>query len=145
PGTVDGWELTLPASLRLVVDDRMLPVGEQPVDGTAYDFRVSRPVGAAVLDDGFGELGRDESGVATAEVRDGVTGLGVALWADAAHRWLQVFSADGQGARSRHGLAVEPMTAPADAFRSGRDLVTLAPGGSAGDEHSASWGIRALG
>ena len=36
------------------------------------------------------------------------------------------------------------MTAPADAFRSGDDLVTLAPAGEPGDELSVSWGIRAL-
>ena len=36
------------------------------------------------------------------------------------------------------------MTAPADAFNSGTDLVTLAPAGSAGDELSVSWGIHAL-
>jgi aldose 1-epimerase len=36
------------------------------------------------------------------------------------------------------------MTAQADAFRSGEDLVRLAPSGEAGDEHTASWGIRAL-
>jgi aldose 1-epimerase len=32
------------------------------------------------------------------------------------------------------------MTAQADAFRSGEDLLTLAPG----DDVAASWGIRAL-
>jgi aldose 1-epimerase len=36
------------------------------------------------------------------------------------------------------------MTAQADAFRSGQDLVMLAPAGHAGEEFSASWGIRAL-
>ena len=43
-GPVDGWELTLPAVTRLLADDRLIPVGEEPVDGTAYDFRVARPV-----------------------------------------------------------------------------------------------------
>jgi aldose 1-epimerase len=36
------------------------------------------------------------------------------------------------------------MTAPADAVRSGDDLLTLTPAGSPGDEVSVSWGIRAL-
>ena len=36
------------------------------------------------------------------------------------------------------------MTAPADAFNSGDGLVVLGPAGSDDDEHSASWGIRAL-
>jgi aldose 1-epimerase len=37
-------------------------------------------------------------------------------------------------------LAVEPMTAPVDAFRSGQDVAVLEPGGT----FSASWGIRAV-
>ena len=36
------------------------------------------------------------------------------------------------------------MTATANAFNSGEWLVVLSPAGSDGDEHSASWGIRAL-
>jgi aldose 1-epimerase len=55
-----------------------------------------------------------------------------------------VFSADAGWDPPRQALAIEPMTAPPDAFRSGRDLVTLAPGGEQGDELSVSWGIRAL-
>lgn len=35
------------------------------------------------------------------------------------------------------------MTASPDAFRSGEDLVVLAPAGQSGDEHSVSWGIAA--
>ena len=44
PAPVDGWELTLPASLRLLADDRQIPVGEEDVTGTAYDFRAARPL-----------------------------------------------------------------------------------------------------
>ena len=58
--------------------------------------------------------------------------------------WVLVYSADDVPATARRSLAVEPMTAPADAFRSGEDLVTLAPEGEPGDEHSVSWGVRAL-
>jgi aldose 1-epimerase len=36
------------------------------------------------------------------------------------------------------------MTAPPNAFASGRDLVTLAPAGTGDDEFSGSWGIRVL-
>jgi aldose 1-epimerase len=143
-GPVDGWELTLPASLRLLADDRQIPVGEEEVDGTPYDFRVARPLGSTVLDDAFGDLARDAGGVATVEVRDPGTGQGAALWVDTHHPWLMVFSADVGWDIPRQALAVEPMTAPPDAFRSGRDLVTLAPAGKPGDELSVSWGIRAL-
>jgi aldose 1-epimerase len=139
PGPVDGWELTLPASTRALVDDRLLPVGRADVTGTEHDFRVARPVREVGFDDAFTDLARDRSGRATVVVRDPASGHGVALWVDASHRWLQVFSADDVPGTARRSLAVEPMTAQADAFRSGEDLVVLAPG----EEFAASWGIRA--
>jgi aldose 1-epimerase len=143
-GPVDGWELTLPASLRLLADDRKLPVDEEPVEGTPYDFRMPRPLRDIVLDDAFGDLARGEDGAATTQVRDPATGRGVALWVDRHHPWLMVFSADDGWDPPRQALAVEPMTAPPDAFRTGRDLLTLAPAGQPGDEVSVSWGVRAL-
>jgi aldose 1-epimerase len=144
PGPVDGLELTLPAARRALVDDRLLPVDVEDVEDTGYDFRVARPIRGTAFDDAFTDLDRDPQGRATAVLRDPGTGTGVALWVDEAHRWLQVFSADGVPRTARRSLAVEPMTAPPDAFRSGTDLVVLAPAGEPGDEHSASWGIRAL-
>ena len=141
---VDGWELTVPARLRIIADDRQIPVDEEDVAGTPYDFRVARPLRDTILDHAFGDLARDATGVATVQVRDPGTGLGVALWADAHHPWLMVFSADAGWDPPRQALAVEPMTAPPDAFRSRRDLVTLASAGEPGDELSVSWGIRAL-
>jgi aldose 1-epimerase len=141
---LDTWELTLPASLRLLPDDRQIPVGEEEVAGTAYDFRVARPIGDTVLDHAFGELARDADGVATVEVRDPASGQGAVLWVDAGHPWVMVFSADDGWDPPRQALAVEPMTAPPNAFRSGRDLMSLAPAGEPDDELSVSWGIRAL-
>jgi aldose 1-epimerase len=144
PGPVDSWELTLPASLRMLSDERQLPVDEEPVAGTPYDFRMARPVRDIVLDHAFGDLARDADGVAVAQVHDPATGRGVALWVDRHHPWLMVYSADDGSARARSAVAIEPMTAPPDAFRSGRDLRTLAPAGEPGDEVSVSWGIRTL-
>jgi len=143
-GLVDGLELTLPAGTRSLVDERMLPTGLEDVEGTPYDFRVARPVRGTVLDAAFTDLTRDERGVATTLLRDPASGDGVALWVDVHHRWLQVFSGDTSPVRPRGSVAVEPMTARADAFRTGEDLVTLAPAGEPGDELSVSWGIRAL-
>jgi aldose 1-epimerase len=143
-GLVDRLELTLPAGTRSLVDDRMLPTGLEDVEGTPYDFRVARPVRGTVLDAAFTDLTRDERGVATTVLRDPASGEGVALWVDAHHRWLQAFTGDPAPVRPRQSVAVEPMTARADAFRTGEDLVTLAPAGEPGDELSVSWGIRAL-
>ena len=143
-GGIDRLELLLPAATRSLADERKLPVHDEPVEGTAYDFRVPRPVRDTVLDHGFTDLERDERGRAVTELRDPVDGTGVALWVDDAHRWLQVYTGDDADDVQRRSLAVEPMTAPADAFNSGRDLVLLARSGQHGDERSASWGLGAL-
>jgi aldose 1-epimerase len=137
---IEDLELHVPARTRVLVDDRQVPTGTEPVSG-AYDFSSPRRIGDAVLDDGFGDLVRDD-GRATVTLTDPATGRGVALWVDEHHRWLQLFTQPTDGPRP--ALAVEPMTAPADAFNSGTDLVTLAPAGSTGDELSVSWGIHAL-
>lgn len=125
-GPVDDWELTLPATTRAILDDRMLPIGREPVAGTGYDFTRPRAIGDLVLDDAFTDLQRDDDGWATVVVRRG--DHEVRLRVDGRHHWLQVFSADPPSAGGRRALAVEPMTAPADAFRSGDDLVVLEPG-----------------
>jgi aldose 1-epimerase len=139
-GPIDTWELTLPASRRTLVDDRLLPVGSQPVDDTDYDFRIARPIKDTVFDDAFTELERDEYGHAAVVLegdRDGLT-----LWVDEHVRWLQIFSADAPEYGGRRSIAIEPMTAQGNAFRTGEDLVTLAPSGEPGDDLSVSWGIR---
>jgi aldose 1-epimerase len=41
------------------------------------------------------------------------------------------------GERVRRAVAVEPMTCPPDAFRSDRDVITLAPG----QTWTGAWGI----
>jgi aldose 1-epimerase len=144
-GPVDRLELTLPASTRGLSDEeRLLPVGLEDVESTAYDFRMPRPLRDTVFNHAFTDLERDEQGIATTVLRDPSTGHGVALWVDEKHPWLMVYTADDVPATARRSLAVEPMTAPVDAFNSGDDLITLAPAGEPGDEHSASWGVRAL-
>ncbi len=143
-GPIDEWELTLPARERALSDERKLPVRREQVAGTPYDFREPRPVGDVVLDHAFTDLERDAEGRAVTCLRDRATGAGVALWVDESLGWLMVYSADDVPATARRSLAVEPMSANADAFRSGEDLLTLSPTGTDGDEVSVSWGIRAI-
>jgi len=141
PGPCDTWSLELPARTRLVTDDeRLLPVGREPGDA----FRAAAPLGDAVLNHAYTDLDRDGSGRATVTLRSepdagAAEGAGVALWVDEHHRWLQVYTADDT-APPRASVAVEPMTAPPDAFNSGEDLVVLAPG----ESFAATWGLRAL-
>ncbi|RYB90418.1 aldose epimerase [Nocardioides oleivorans] len=137
---IEDLELHVPARTRLLVDERQLPTGIEPVSGDT-DFTTPRRIGDLELDHGFGGL-EHADGRATVTLRDPATGDGVALWVDAQHHWLQLYTAPTAGARP--AIAVEPMTAPADAFNSGTHLVTLAPAGAGGDELSVSWGIHAL-
>jgi aldose 1-epimerase len=141
-GPVDGWELTLPADSMVLADDRLIPTGTEEVEGNEFDFRVSRPIRSCVFNAAFTGLARDESGHANVVLSG--EGRSLTLWVDERIDWLMVYSADDVPATARRSLAVEPMTAPANAFNSGDGLVTLAPAGQAGDELSVSWGIRAL-
>ena len=66
----------------------------------------------------------------------------VELWVDPAYRYLMVYTADQVGLpeRRRMSIAIEPMTCPPDAFRSGTDLIELDPG----ESWRGRWGIRAV-
>lgn len=143
-GSLDEWELVLPAATRSLVDpDRLVPIGSESVTDTDFDFRVRRPIRTAVFNDAFTDLTRDAQGRAVVELSSAERSL--VLWGDERVRWFQVYSADDQPHRPRTSLAVEPMTAQADAFRTGQDLIVLAPAGHDGDEASVSWGIRLQG
>jgi aldose 1-epimerase len=133
--------LEVPAERRLVLDERNLPTGEsRSVEGTEFDFRKVRPVGSTRLDTAYAQLLRGEDSIARARIEDPTTGLGVELWADDRFRYFMCFSGDTvpETALRRTALAIEPMTCPPDAFRSGRDLVVLGPG----DTWEGRWGIR---
>jgi aldose 1-epimerase len=144
PGPVDGWLLRLPAARVSLVDDRLLPVGTEDVAGTPYDLRGGGALGDLALNHAFTDLQRDEQDQATTTLTDPATGRSLELWVGPGIRWLQLYTADDVPATARRSLAVEPMTANADAFRSGEDLLTLAPAGEPGDEVSVSWGVRAV-
>lgn len=139
PGPCDTWTLTLPAATRLLTDgERLLPAGREDVTGTETDFRTPRLLGDSVLNHAVTDLVRSHDGraISTLTASDG---HGVALWVDEHHGWLQVYT--GEDTRTpRASVAVEPMTAPPDAFNSDDDLVVLAPGA----RFSARWGIRAI-
>jgi aldose 1-epimerase len=138
---LDGWRLTVPAETRLRTDSRMLPTGRAPVEGSEFDFREPRVIGPTQLDTAYTDLLRDPDGLARVSL-EGPDGRRLVLWADGACPWLVIFSGDPlpPGDR-RHGLAVEPMTCPPDALRSGEDLIVLQPG----DTATASWGIDVTG
>ena len=56
---------------------------------------------------------------------------------DEAYPYVMLFTGDPLPDVARRSLAIEPMTCPPNAFRTGRDLIRLEPGESA----SSTWGI----
>jgi aldose 1-epimerase len=132
--------MRVPARTRLLLDSRLLPIGAAKVAGTEYDFTQARAIGAMELDVAFGDVIRDEDGQSEV-ILSTSDGRGVVIWADSGFGWWQVFTGDTlAGERHRRSVAVEPMTCPPDAFRSGKDLITLAPG----ETWHGTWGIRPL-
>jgi aldose 1-epimerase len=138
-GTASVNELILhaPGQTVLVEDERRLPRGREPIEGTEYDFSRPREIGATKLDDAFTDLKRGTDGRARVELRDPASRAGVTLWVDETYRYLQLFTGDPLPDVSRRSLAVEPMTCPPNAFRTGEDLIRLEPG----ETHMGAWGI----
>ncbi len=142
PGVaVDDVVLRLPTRSRLQVDGRLLPIAVSPVAGTEYDWGTPRRIGRAVLDHTFGDVVRDDDGGSAVDLAGPDGAPRVRIWADRQFGWWQVFTGDTlTGERHRRSVAVEPMTCPPDAFRSGRDLITLKPG----DTWRGVWGVRPM-
>ena len=134
---VDEAALTLPASRRLLTDERALPVGEEKVDGTAFDFREARTIGPTHLDTCFAGLARRSDGRVRARVESAERA--VELWAEEGFGFLQAYTGDtlDPAPRRRHAVAVEPMTCPPNALVTGTDLIRLEPGAT----WSGTWGI----
>lgn len=134
-GSVDEWTLCAPVRTFLEVNDRMLPIAEKPVEELRLDVREEIPLKDLELDHAFGGIEFDETGSACVRVLSD-SGKGAGISFDRDIRWVQMYS-DGA---SRRALAVEPMTAPANAFISGTDLTVLAPG----DTKTVSWRVYSI-
>jgi aldose 1-epimerase len=139
-GDVPTGELTVTvvAATHLDVDDRLNVVGESAVDGTRYDLRTGRVVGELDLDDGFADVAVADG--RAAHILAAPDGRSVIVWGDDAFAYVQVYTSRtfATDTSSDVAIAVEPMTAPANALNSGRGLRWLEP-----DERwTVAWGIR---
>jgi aldose 1-epimerase len=141
---VDTATLHLAADRRLEMDpERLVPTGVLlPTAVTSYDFRTPRSIGESILDDCFTDLARDADGKAHVTLSDPASGRSATLWMGSEYRYAQVFTGDTLSPdRRRQGLAVEPMTCPPNAFRTGSDLIALRPG----ETITLEWGITTSG
>ena len=136
---VDDILLRVPGKVRVLADGRLLPIGAVKVAGSEYDYSEPRRIGTAVLDTTFGDIDHDPDGGSSVTIAAPDGSAQVTVWGDDKFKWWQVFTGDTlHGERFRRSVAIEPMTCPPDAFRSGRDLIVLEPG----QTWSASWGVR---
>ena len=136
--TVDSIVLRAPGRSVMHFDERGLPVDTEPVDGTEYDFREPRAIGATKLDNAYTDLARDARGVARVELRRPDGAAAVTLWLDETYRYLQLFTGDPLPSVNRRSIAVEPMTCAPNAFRTGEGVRVLDPGASI----TSTWGIE---
>ena len=120
-------------------DERGLP--RETVAGgaeTGSTSAAARPIGATVLDHAFADARPRRATASPASPCDTRTpATALTLWVDDAYPYLMVFTGDPLPDVNRRALAVEPMTCPPDAFRSGESLVRLEPG----ERWSGAWGI----
>jgi aldose 1-epimerase len=137
--SVDSAVLQVPAGTVLEPDERGLPTGSAPVEGTEYDFREARPVASTRLDHCLTDLERGEDGLARVTLSQPEGGAGITLWMDGAYSHLMLFTGDPLPDVDRRSLAVEPMTCPPNAFRTGERVIRLEPGESC----AAEWGLEA--
>jgi len=135
--TIDGLILQVPGRTVLRSDERGLPIRREAVEGAEYDFRQSKRIGSLKLDHAFTDLERDADGLARVELRDSDRETKVSLWVDQSYPYLMLFSGDPLPDVQRRSLAVEPMTCPPNAFRTGDALIRLEPGAS----FTGTWGI----
>jgi aldose 1-epimerase len=116
------WHAEIPLTERFVLDERMIPTGETE---TVEPF--SGPLGERTFDDGYAGAG------------DGTTftlsggGRRIEVELQSGYRFAQVYAPG-----SEDTICFEPMTAPTDALRSGRDLQLVPPGAT----RSATFAIR---
>jgi aldose 1-epimerase len=137
-GRADEWTLHLPAERYLAVDERMIPCGGFDVDSSPYDFRKPRSLAGCALDTAFGGLQRELDGIGRIRLSS-PGGSAVTLWLGRGLEWVQVFTGDAlAGGARRAAVAIEPMSAPPDAFNSGTDLKRLEPG----DTVVHRWGVQ---
>ena len=138
--TVDDVALRVPARTALRSDDRGIPVGT----ARGRWHRARLPRGSSDRpDEARQRLHRPRARRCGHRPRrtDGRRGpRRPTLWVDESYPYVMVFTGDIPSVE-RRGLAVEPMTCPPNAFRSGAGLIQLEPGAS----FTSTWGIVAQG
>lgn len=140
--TIEQCILELPANTHLCLDAEMQRIGTEEAASSDLARLVrgpsAAPIGTLVINDCFGDLSSADDGRWRARFRRNASSHDLVVWADAAFAYAMVYSGDYMDAHlRRRGLALEPMTCPPNALRSGEAVIAL----GVGDEITMSWGI----
>jgi aldose 1-epimerase len=92
------------------------------------------------MDTCFTDLVRGDDGTVRARVDGGDDARSATVWAGRGFDYLMIYTGDTLEPvlRRRHGIAIEPMTCPANAFRSGMGVIRLEPD----RPWTGAWGIE---
>lgn len=139
----DELTVRIGAATYFAVDDQLIPVAERRVAGTDLDLRDGRPVAGAVLNHCYGAV--DVADGRSRHRLEAPDGRCVELWTDESFGYVQVYicpdfpraESTGHAGAAGRAIAIEPMTAPPDAFNSGLGLRWMA----SGETWIAFWGI----
>jgi aldose 1-epimerase len=125
--TIDVAVLHVPARDYFLGDASLDPqIPAVPVDGSPYDFRQPKQVGATEFDVTYTSLTCDDEGRSAVRLssRDGA--LTITCVYEESIDFVHVYSGDALHKRQREGLAIEPYTCLPNAFNNGVGLVSLA-------------------
>ena len=137
---VEELVVTVSGETYLEVDEKQIPVGARPTSGTDRDLRHGARIGDVRLDTAYTDL--QEIDGAYRHRLHTPDGESTELWTDLEFGHVHVYTKTGFPAPGGPALAVavEPMTAPANALNTGEGLRWLEPG----ESWSLSWGLRRM-
>jgi len=128
---IDETTLQVQANRYFEVDEHLTPIEPaSSVDGTPFDFRQPRPIGATKLDVTLAELARDDEGRIVVNYRSADSSISITCRYYEPIKFIQLFSGDTLPMYRRRSLAIEPYTCLPNAFNNGIGLIHIPPGGA---------------
>ena len=119
-------KVKISAAVQAVNDSAQIPTGWEPAVKQIADSYAQLKI-----DDCFAHLETDENGIAQTLITNS-DGSQVSVWQDETFKYLMIYT------HPSLGIAIEPQTAPANAFNTREDLIWLEPA----EAVTGHWGIR---
>ncbi len=131
--------LRIPAKSYFLTDSDLIAIPPAvTVEGTPYDFRTARAIGATVMDTNFADIIYDADGYARTIFAAPGGHPTLTMFMDGKHKYMQFYTSDTVPIASqiRKALVIEGYTAACNAFNNGLGLIVLQPGQS----YTTHWG-----